>query len=122
MVYAHHRDALRAALRATYGIDLSRATEPLHELADLVVWLPGGSVLWQATGGPLARSREEQTLLLVDLHVRQFMWLRGGKHGPEPKYPAAPPEAAERRKQNEATARKAARYARRQERLSRGEE
>lgn len=122
MVYTHHRDALRAALRGTYGIDLARVGLPLDELADLVAWLPGGSVLWQATGGPLARSREEQTLLLVDLHLRQFMWLRGGKKGREPKYPADPPLASERRQENAVMARKAAAYARRQERANRGRE
>lgn len=86
---------------------------PLDELADLVAWLPAGSVLWQATGGPMARSREEQALLLVDLRLRQTMWLRGGKKGTEPKYPDPPADAAERRKQAEATTRRAERYARR---------
>lgn len=121
-MYAHHRDALRAALRGTYGIDLSHPGLPLQELADLVAWLPGGSVLWQATGGPLARSREEQALLLVDLHIRQYMWLRSGKKGREPKYPPHPPLASERRQENAVMARKAAAYARRQERLHRGQE
>lgn len=121
-MYAHHRDALRAALRATYGVNLTHPGLPLQELADLVAWLPGGSVLWQATGGPLARSREEQALLLVDLHIRQYMWLRSGKKGREPKYPPHPPLASERRQENAVMARKAAAYARRQERLNRGQE
>lgn len=113
-------------MRATYGIDLREVVEarsmPVDDLADLVMWLPAGCVLWQATGGPLARSREEQALLLVDLRIRQFTWMRGGKNGPEPKYPSHPPEASERRRLDAVTARKAARYARRQQRLTRGEE
>lgn len=113
MAYAHHRDALRAALRATYTLNLSAPDVTLTELADLVGWLPGGSVLWQSMGGPFARSREEQALLLVDLRIRQQMYLAGGKHGPKPEYPPPPPLASERRAETEATARKAAAYARR---------
>ena len=105
---------MRAALRAEYGINLSNPDVSLPELAELVMYLPPGSVLWQDYGGPMARSREEQTILLLDLHLRQFIWLQGGKKGKEPKYPDDPPYAHERRQKEERMSRKAEAFLRRQ--------
>ncbi|RLK47617.1 hypothetical protein [Microbacterium telephonicum] len=112
MVYTHHRDALRAAVRAEYKIGLRDVG--VLELADLTAWLPAGCVLWQAYGGPLARSREEQALLLIDYRLRQQMWVNGGKKGKAPEYPKDPPLAGERATRDAVNDRKADAYRRRQ--------
>ena len=93
----HHASALSASLQAVYGITV--ADRPPLELADLVAWLPPGSPLWRAVGGPLAWSDDVQMLAAVEFRLRVLAWQqtedgRKGRKAPAP--PSPPPYAHER--------------------------
>lgn len=105
-----HEGALRASLRATYGIRLLRGgrTEPactLRELSDYVAHLPYGCPLWIETGGALALTHEAQLLreAIYRLEVLSFQQTDGSGRRPDriplPR-PAGEVRAEEQQKQS----------------------
>lgn len=114
----HHRGALRAALRAEYGIDLRAVQEgrtmPVDDLADLVQWLPAGSALWASMGGPASLSVEARELREVAYWLRVLDYRERGSKGEKPTRLPEPKWAHERRAEESAMERKAAHYRRRQ--------
>lgn len=91
--YRHHRDALRASLRAVYGVDLRRPGMSVLDLADLVAHLPPGCALWRATGGPLAWTDEMHLSAATQHTIAVLHWgLAGGKAADRPE-PITPPES-----------------------------
>lgn len=112
---------MRAALRAHYQIDL-RAVRRDHsmtpfDLADLAVWLPAGSALWEDVGGPSSISAESRELRRVLFMLRVLDYRERGSKGEKPKPDPEPDYAHERRAKESATKGKAAAYRRRQERM-----
>jgi hypothetical protein len=101
---ADHRGPLRAALRASYGIDLRNPGLWWTDLADLVVNLPPGSPFWRAVGGPLAWSDEVHALMAVEHRLRVLAWQRtkDGSAGRNQPAPVEPPPFAEQRKTDDA--------------------
>ena len=113
-----HEGALRASLRAEYGIDLRNPGMGWHDLADMVRWLPAGCPLWQATGGPLALSTEVHAILAVRHGTDVLAWQNTGimQHKPRGKAPKPmpdPPYAAELKAQQERAEAKRDRYLKR---------
>lgn len=103
----HHEGALRASLMMTYGIDLDAALDMPLTTAEYVAWLPAGSPLWKAFGGPAAISDQERAIQMLDYSVRVVDFhLRKGK-GSKPQPPKAPPYAHEARAVDAKTRRKA---------------
>jgi hypothetical protein len=99
--------ALRASLRAEYGVDLRDPGMSLADLADLVRWLPQGCALYRATGGPMAWTDEEYLLARVEMGVRVLAWQRtkDGTSGRNQPKPLEPPQSvheqqAEQREQS----------------------
>lgn len=81
--------ALRASLRAEYGVDLRDPGMTALDLADLAANLPPGCALFRATGGDMAWSFETHMLAHVEFRLRVLAWQKteDGKHGrnkPEP--------------------------------------
>lgn len=88
--------ALKASFFATYRFAYDSV--PPLEAADLTAWLPEGSPLWRATGGPLSITGPERELRMVDYRLQVLAWLqtkdgREGKNQPKP--PKAIPYAGE---------------------------
>lgn len=121
-VLAHHEGALRASLRAVYGIDLreARATMLATDLADLVAWLPAGCALWLDVGGPASLTVEAHELRAIEYRLRVLAWLQS-KDGSDGKNRPTPPEpikwAHERRADEQVMDRKARAFLERQKRL-----
>lgn len=96
---ADHRGPLSASLQAEYGVRLGDPSVGALELADWVQALPPGCAFWRAWGGDMARSVEEQAMLLVEFRLRELMHqnykVNGGKGGDKPKPITAPPIAGE---------------------------
>lgn len=94
--YLHHRSALRASLRAEYRISLGDL--PVLETADLAAWLPAGSALWRAVGGPQALSESDHLLRIIDYRLQVLAWqqTKDGQHNRNrPVPPKDPPYASE---------------------------
>lgn len=111
---------MRAALRAEYGIDLREVLETrnMHasDLADLVAWLPPGSVFWRSIGGPASLSMLEREIRENTFWIRVLEWRKRGKgeqpkRAPDPKWSWDRPSSS-----GGATPRKAAAYLARQQR------
>jgi hypothetical protein len=101
---AHYESALRASLRAAYGVNLSSPGMPFTDLADLVIHLPPGCALWRATGGPLAWPDEVAALHGVTYGLAVLAWQNSSRDKSKyPKPPEPPPFAheAEARKQRD---------------------
>ena len=93
---ALHGPALRASFYAVYGFGYETVS-PL-EAADLAVWMPEGSALWRAVGGPLSITGVERELRISNYHLQVLGWMktkdgRDGRNQPKP--PKAPPYAGE---------------------------
>jgi hypothetical protein len=92
-----YEGALRASLRAEYGIDLRDPGVNLLDLADLVENLPPGCALWRATGGPLAWSEEVHFLTALLHRLDVITWQNTGMMHAKPKGnapdPVSPPPA-----------------------------
>lgn len=120
MGLAFHEDALRASLRAVYGLDLRTLIESrsMHcmDLADLVAWLPPGCAFWLSFGGPVALTSEAAELRKVAYWLRVLDYRERGSKGPKPEAEDAPEYAHERRHVDDQMNRKAAAFLRRQER------
>lgn len=82
------------------------------ELAQLTLWLPPGSALWIAVGGPMAISVEQRALQDVEFRLRVLDWRK--TKGQKPQRTPAPPYAHERAEQDATIRRKADAYLRRQ--------
>lgn len=100
---------MRASLRVEYQITDMRA-ESVLELADLVAWLPPGSPLWRAYGGPMAQSAELAKLVEIEFRLRELSWMQSkdgaaGRNRPKP--PEAPKYAREREAEEAEAMRKA---------------
>lgn len=94
------------------------------DLADLVAWLPSGSALWRATGGPLAWTPAEHVGALIVHGLDRLEWRQtedGAKGRNPPKPIAPPPYAGEATEEDAKTARKARAYAAREARQARRE-
>lgn len=116
---AHHEGALRASLRAVYGIDLRAYVADgsgALDLADLVAWLPPGCALWMDFGGPTALSIEARELRRVSYWLRVLDYRERQSKGEKPKPDPEPEFAHERRAKRDAVARKADAFMRRQSR------
>ena len=115
---AFHQGALRAALRATYGVDLREVLEEytmtVLDLADLVVWLPAGCAFWQDVGGPTALSPEARELRRVGYWLRVLDYRERGSKGDKPRPDPEPDYAHERRQAAQTMGRKADAWLRRQ--------
>jgi len=90
------------------------------DLADLVVWLPPGSMFWRATGGPAALTPVERELREVGYWLRVLDFRERGSKGEPPKRAPEPKWAHERQAATTATNRKAAAYLARQRRNDTG--
>lgn len=93
---ALHGPALRASFYAVYGFD-HETVAPL-EAADLAVWMPEGSALWRAVGGPLSVTGVEREMQISNYRLAVLAWMqtedgRAGRNHPKP--PKAPPYAGE---------------------------
>lgn len=113
-----HRAALRAALRAEYGINLRTPGIGWDEGSDLVAWLPAGSALWQSMGGPTSVTMETELLRWVDYRLRLLAWqpTKDGREGRnQPKPPVKLKQRAEREAEDDKTSARAAAWQRRQE-------
>jgi hypothetical protein len=112
-----HESALRASLRAEYGIDLraelSRPDVVLTDLADLVAWLPPGCAFWRSFGGPNALTEEVHALTAIEFRLRVADWRE--TKGSKPKPPQVPPYAHETKAVRASQRRKADRFSRRQQ-------
>lgn len=89
------------------------------DLADLVAWLPPGSALWRATGGPLAWSPVEHVGALIVHGLDRLEWRQteDGAKGHNPPKPIEPPALAGTATEDDAeTTRKARAYAQREAR------
>lgn len=104
---------MRAALRATYQIDLDNPGMSVAHLAQHVIWLPPGCALWISVGGPLAWSADQRILNAVEFRLRVLDW-RKTKSKTKPLPVADPPYAHERAQQDASIQRKADAYLRRQ--------
>lgn len=111
--YTYHGAALRASLRAEYGVRDIRA-ESLSDLADMVGWLPPGAALWRAFGGPLAISLEVRELRRVGYWLRVLDYRERGSKGEKPKPDPEPELAGKARVEESHAERQAAAYRRRQ--------
>lgn len=88
--HREHQWALRASLRAEYGIALRELG--MLETAELLMWLPPGCALWRAFGGDLALNEEAHQLRLIEYRLRVLAWLqtkdaKSGRNRPEPPKP-----------------------------------
>lgn len=93
----HHEGALRASLRAVYGItDVRNPGCSLTELADYAAHLPAGCPLWLAIGGPAAWSSEVHALMAVEFRLRVLAWQKtdDGRRGINAPQPEEPPRYA----------------------------
>lgn len=94
--FVYYESALRASLRAVYGVNLSNPGMPFTDLADLTAHLPPGCALWRATGGPLAWSDEVAALHGVTYGLAVLAWQNGSREKSKyPKPPEPPPLAHE---------------------------
>jgi hypothetical protein len=109
-----HEGALMASLRATYGIDLRNPGMSVPDLASHVVWLPPGSPLWMAVGGPMAWSVEQRAMHALEFRLRVLDWRLRNSKGEQPHPTPDPPYAHERAEQVASVRRKADAYLRRQ--------
>ena len=94
--YLKYRAALRASLRAEYGVALGALG--VIETCDLVAWLPPGSALWRATGGPMSIGFSDHTLRMIDYRLQILAWMQtedATKNRNKPKLPEAVPYANE---------------------------
>lgn len=113
-VYSNYRAPLLASLQSEYRIGLH--DRPMHEVADMVAWLPPGCALWRAVGGPLSLSSTDELLMFVDFRLRYLLW-QGTKDGqsnrnrPDP--PKTPPYADARKQEQAHAERQADAYRRR---------
>lgn len=90
-----HEGALRASVRAEYGMDLRDPGVTLLDLADLVAGLPPGCALYRAIGGPLAWSDEVHMLAAVEFRLRVLAWQKtdDGSRGRNQPKPIDPPKS-----------------------------
>lgn len=113
-----HRGAMRASLRAEYGIDLRNPGIGWDDAADLVAWLPPASALWVSFGGPMTVSVEAEILRWLDYRLKVLAW-QPTKDGHEGRNQPSPPKkikaARERDVEDEKTSARAAAWQRRQE-------
>lgn len=88
--------ALRASLRAEYGVDLRDPGMGVLDLADLAANLPHGCALYRAAGGPAAWSDEIHMLAAVEFRLRVLAWqkTKDGKNGTKVPEPMTPPPTA----------------------------
>lgn len=84
------------------------------DLAQLVLWLPPGSPLWVAVGGPMAVSVERRALNSIEFRLRVLDWHQTGAKGQKPQPAPEPQYAHERAQQDASIRRKADAYLRRQ--------
>jgi len=84
------------------------------DLADLVVWLPAGSVFWRSMGGPAAISNTERELREIRFWLRVLDYRERGSKGEQPKRVPDPKWAHERKAVQDVANRKAAAYIARQ--------
>ena len=119
-----HEGALRASLRAEYGIDLRNPGMNILDLADMVGGLPPGCALWRSVGGPMAYSPEAQLLVAVEyrLHVLQWFKTKDGKDGRNPPKPIEFRASSAAPDDRKVRARREQRMRRRPRSGSRGEE
>ena len=87
------------------------------DLADLVAWLPAGSALWMAVGGPAALTAEAHELRAIEFRLRELGWMKSkdaqsGRNRPKPPDPV--PFAHERRAEDVVMSRKSEAHLRRQ--------
>lgn len=108
-----HEGALRASLRAEYGIDLRNPGIGSLDLADLTVNLPPGCAFWQSFGGPKAWTDEVHALMMIEHDTRHGHWLQAGGKGLPPKPIEPPPFSGEERRRNAVAQRRAQRRAKR---------
>ena len=92
--FRSHRGALSASLMETYGIRLEAHDLSLLELADLTYWIPDGSALWRAVGGPRAVSQEAELLVAVEYQIRHLQWMQQGKRNAKKPKPIELPKYA----------------------------
>lgn len=93
-----YRAALRASLRAEYGVGIGDLG--VIETCDLVAWLPPGSALWRATGGPMSVGFSDHTLRVIDYRLQVLAWMQtedAKKRRNQPKPPEPLPYASEAR-------------------------
>lgn len=116
-----HEGALRAALRAEYGVDLRDPGMSLLDLADLAANLPPGCALFRAAGGAMAWPPEVHMLAAVEFRLRVLAWQKteDGKNGRNKPQPIDPPRlASEVEQEQQELSRRAQAYLRRTGQLS----
>lgn len=121
----NHEGALRASLKAEYGLRLLRGgrTEPHHtltEVADYVRYLPRGCALWSEAGGELAWTVEAHLQREAIFRAENIAWQQAGAQGTAPKRIELPPAAHELRVQQDQLSKKAQAHAERQARKENG--
>lgn len=119
-----HEGALRASLRAEYGIDLRNPRMNVLDLADMVGGLPPGCALWRAVGGPMGYTPEAQLMVAIEFRLHQLVWFKTkdaktGANAPKPIEFRKPGEKVEDPK---VRARREQRIRRRPRPATRGEE
>lgn len=116
-----HEGALRASLRAEYGLDLRDPGVSLLDLADLAANLPPGCALFRAAGGAAAWTDQVHMLAAVEFRLRVLAWQKTedgkkGRNQPKPIDPPKPTHEVAQEKQE--LSRRAQAYLRRTGRLS----
>jgi hypothetical protein len=89
---------------------------PCSDLADLVAWLPPGSVFWLSTGGPASLSVLEREMREATYWLRVLEWRERQSKGEVPKRAPDPKWSWDREAESAASSRKAAAYLARQRR------
>lgn len=117
----NHEGALRASMKAQYGLRLLRGgrVEPAHtltEVADYVRHLPRGCALWTEAGGDLAWTVEAHLQREAIYRAEHLAWQQAGGKGNGPKRIDLPPAAHELAAQEAEMAKKAKAHAARAER------
>lgn len=86
---ALHEPALRASFLHEYR---ARCTDfdPL-EAAELLAWIPQGSAVWRAVGGPMSLTAAEHSLRFIEYHTRFLAW-RQTQDGQKGHNPPSPPQ------------------------------
>lgn len=76
----------------------------LFEASDLAAYLPPGSAVWRAEGGPMAWTDETHMLSAVEYNTHILYWMKtkDGSKGNKPPTPHQPPKSKSQEAADEA--------------------